>query len=412
MRIRRAWQGWAAFVSLVFAASASAQTAPPIPGTTTTVETLTLADTLTRIVGPVGSTHVGDALGLASELGIATTPFGAASGGFLIKLDQSTGLQVRAATTFGPAFAERALTSGEGKLSLGVNFMSSTYDRLDAASFDSNLQVRSSTAAASAASRSGTASISLTSKTTVVWARMGVSDNFDVGASIPLVTVKLTGTSFLRSGVGDILFAQGTASSGGLGDVQGIAKYRFFSFGSGQPDPGGLAAMVTLTMPTGDRDNFRGLGVARTIVSLIASSGRGRVRPHANVGFGVWSKGITVASDTAPNTTVTARNQFDYAGGIEFEAAPKVTLLLDLIGGGVLGGGRVGFADVPAETSAITASQSLVALPQGIRKLDLAPGLKANLKGKLLVSLNALISLHDSGLHARITPVAGIDLTF
>jgi len=412
MRIRRASPGWAAVVSLACAASASAQTAPPIPGTTTTTDTLTLADTLGRIVGPVGSTHVGEALGLSSALGIATTPLGAASGGFLIKLDPSTGLQVRAATTFGPAFAERALTSGEGKLSLGLNFMSSTYDRLGDASFDSNLQVRSSTAATPAAARTGTAGISLTSKTTVVYARMGVSDNFDVGASIPLVTVKLTGTSLLRSGAGDILFAQGTASSAGLGDVQGIAKYRFYSFGTGQPDPGGLAVMVTLTMPTGDRDNFRGLGVARTNVSLIASSGKGRVRPHGNVGFGAWSKGITVASDTSPDATVTSRNQFDYAAGLEFEAAPKVTLFVDLIGGGVLGGGKVGLASVPPETSAITASQSLVALPEGIRRVDLAPGLKANLKGKLLVSLNALIALHDTGLHARITPVAGIDLTF
>jgi hypothetical protein len=348
---------------------------------------------------------------MAAQLGTAVMPYGASSGGFLITLDPSTGLEVRAATTFGPAFAERALTSGDGKLSIGVNFLSSQFDRLDDLQVDNNLQVRSANGATAAASRSGTASISLTSRTTVMYARMGVGDNFDVGVNIPVVAVKLSGTSSLKSGVGDVLFAQGSATASGLGDVQGIAKYRFYSFGTGQPDPGGLAAMVTVTVPTGDPDQFRGLGITRTLLTLIASSGRGRLRPHGNIGFGYWSKGLSVASDAAPNTTVTARHEFQYAGGIEVEAAPKLTLLLDLLGGGVLGGGKVGFASV-SDTAGLTGSQGLTALSEGTQRVDLAPGLKANLKGKLLISVNALIALRDTGLHARVTPVAGIDLTF
>ncbi len=342
---------------------------------------------------------------------MAMTPYGASSGGFLIRLDPSTGLEVRAATTFGPAFAERALTMGEGKLSLGATFQSSRYDRLDKSEVDNDLQVRSATGATPSASRSGTASLSLTSRTTVLFARMGVSDKFDVGVSLPIVAVKLSGTSSLKSGVGDILFAQGSATSSGLGDVQGIAKYRFYSFGTGQPDPGGLAAMVTVTVPTGDENQLRGLGVTRTLLTLIASSGQGRLRPHGNVGFGYWSKGVGVVSDAAPNTSVTARHEYQFAGGIEFEAVPKLTLLVDLLGGGVLGGGRVGFGSV-TDTGGLTGSQGLVALNEGPRRVDIAPGLKANLKGKLLISLNALIALRDTGLHARVTPVAGIDLTF
>jgi hypothetical protein len=240
---------------------------------------------------------------------------------------------------------------------------------------------------------------------------MGVSDKFDVGVSVPMVAVKLSGTSSLKSGVGDILFAQGSATSSGLGDVQGIAKYRFYSFGTGQPDPGGLAAMVTVTVPTGDQDQLRGLGVTRTLLTLIASSGQGRLRPHGNVGFGYWSKGVGVVSDAAPNTSVTARHEYQFAGGIELEAVPKLTLLVDLLGGGVLGGGRVGFGSV-IDTGGLTGVQGLVALNEGTRRVDIAPGLKANLKGKLLISLNALIALRDTGLHARVTPVAGIDLTF
>jgi hypothetical protein len=377
---------------------------------TTTVETTTIASTLSQIVTPVGTAHVGDALALAAQLGIATTPYGASTGGFLIKLDPSTGLEVRAATTFGPAFAERALTSGEGKLSIGASFQPSTYDRLGDSAVDQNLQVRSSTSSSPTAPSSGTTNLTVKSTTTIVFGRMGITDNFDVGVNVPLVAVKFSGDASLKSSVGDILFTQGAANSSGLGDVQGIAKYRFYSFGEGYPDPGGLAAMVTMTLPTGDKDQLRGLGVTRTLVSFIASGGRARVRPHVNAGFEYWSKGLSVVSDTPGNPTTTARHAFQYAGGLELEAAPKLTLLLDLVGGGVLGGGKVGFTSLADSTGATT--QGLTALSEGTRRIDLAPGLKANLKGKLLLSLNALISLHDTGLHARVTPVAGIDLTF
>src|SRR5262249_36337819 len=359
MTTRRAPRGWALVLMLFFSAPVLAQTPtptptptppgqppPPIQGTTTTAETTTISSTLSQIVGPAGTSHLGDALALAAQLGTATTPYGASSGGFLIRLDPSTGLQVRAATTFGPAFAERALTSGEGKLSLGASFQPATYDRLNDQHIDTNLQLRTTTAAAPSAARSGTANLSLKSTTTILFARMGISDNFDVGVNVPIVAVKLSGNALLNNGVGPILFAQGAANSSGLGDVQGIAKYRFYSFGTGQPDPGGLAAMVTMTLPTGDRDQLRGLGITRTLVSLIASSGQARFRPHGNVGFGYWSKGVGVISDTPGNPVVNARHEYQYAGGIEVEAVPKLTLLLDLLGGGVLGGGKVGFTSV------------------------------------------------------------------
>ena len=44
----------------------------------------------------------------------------------------------------------------------------------------------------------------------------------------------------------------GSDVASGLGDVAGLVKYRFYSFGSGQPDPGGLAVMATMRLPTGD----------------------------------------------------------------------------------------------------------------------------------------------------------------
>ena len=403
---------WAALLALVSCIPVSAQTAPPIQGTTTTTPDLTIAGTVSALLKPLGAPRAGDALNFDTMLEVGTLPFAASSSGFTIKLDPSTGLQVRTATTFGPSFAERALTSGEGGVNVGVSFMSSSFNRLGSQSF-SGLQVRSLTAPSAIDSRSGTINLTETASTVVVAGRMGVTDKLDIGVMLPLVTVKVTGSTSLSNGRGDILtYASGSDMGSGLGDVAGLVKYRFFSFGTGQPDPGGLAVMATLRFPTGSTESLRGLGVTRTLVSFIASGGQGRFRPHANVGYEWWSNGVTVLSDYAPGSSVTARNQVQYAAGFEFEAVPKATVLLDVLGGQIFGGGKLGFQADPSTPVGATSSASLVALPEGITRVSVAPGLKVNLKGKMLLSLSALVSLKNDGLHARVTPMAGIDVTF
>jgi hypothetical protein len=167
--------------------------------------------------------------------------------------------------------------------------------------------------------------------------------------------------------------------------------------------------MGTVRLPTGDQKSLRGLGVTRTMLSFIASGGSGRFRPHANVGYEWWSKGVSVISDDPQNASVTARHQFQYAAGLELEAAPKVTVLLDVLGGQIFGAGKLGFTTT---TAGATSTQALAALSEGTRRLSLAPGMKVNLKGKILLSLNALVALQDGGLHTRVTPVAGIETNF
>ena len=115
--------------------------------------------------------------------------------------------------------------------------MSSTYNRLGSQSFD-GFQLRSATGAVAADGRSGVANLTVTANTVVIAARMGVTDKLDVGVTLPLVTVKVSGSTSLFNGNGDILtFASASDVARGLGDIAGLAKYRFFSFGTGQPDP-------------------------------------------------------------------------------------------------------------------------------------------------------------------------------
>jgi hypothetical protein len=53
----------------------------------------------------------------------------------------------------------------------------------------------------------------------------------------------------------------------------------------------------------------------------------------------------------------------------------------------------------------------MVGIPDGIHKTMLVPGLKVNLIGKMLLSLNAMFTLKNNGLRPKTTPVAGVFLT-
>ena len=311
-------------VSALLLASAGstvfAQTAPPPP---------TLRDTVQALTVPLASGPAGEAIGLATALEVANTPFGSSAGGFVFELDPTTGVRVRTAPTFGPAFAERALTAGAGKISFGASLSVATYDKLN--TFDlKEMRLAASDGPLPENRETGFASFVLTSETLVVSAAIGATDKFDISVSVPFVKVKLDGLAWLVEDGRDIVARQpGFIESSGIGDVAIGGKYRLLRFGEGQPDPGGIAVQLLTRVPTGQRDNFRGLGITRVLGSLLFSSGRGKFRPHANVGFDWWEKALEVPVDFSEQTRVGARHQIQYALGTEFQAGPKLTLLAD-----------------------------------------------------------------------------------
>jgi len=378
----------------------------------TTVEGLSLEQTFVQLTNPLSGRPTGEAIGLATALEISTQPFGTSSSGFVFKLDPSTGLLARTSTTFGPSFAESAITAGEGKVIAGGTFSSTTYDELTGTDLR-HLTVGSIVASSPASARSGTADFQMSSQTVAISGTVGVSPNLDVGVVVPLVSIKFTGTSALVDGAGTVIrLAETTGKFSGVGDIAAIAKYRFVKFKAPEmKEPGGVAVLVNMRLPTGDRDNLRGLGIYRTFVGGVVSFGVGRIKPHGNAGFDYWSKKVSVP--VSANGLVSARHQIKYAAGVEIEATPKVTLLLDFLGQHIRDGGQVGLINDTAASTGIgvTSVQSLVALSDGIRKALLVPGLKVNLKGKLLLTLNAIITMKNNGLHSTVTPVVGLNLT-
>jgi hypothetical protein len=400
---------------LLFQASAAAQ------GTSTASIDVSLAQTLTELTRVIGVTEVGQSLSFNTALEVASAPLGTSAGGFAFKLDPTTGLEVRQATTFGPSFAERVMTSGAGKMSMSASVTAATYDNLGKRDLD-QMELIHQHSNNPALDQSGVMSLVLNSETIAIQGVMGATEKLDVGVVVPIVRVRLDAISFVQDANGVVLFrATGKGSSSGLGDIAVHGKYRLLKFGGEpppdapvEPDPGGFAVQVVARLPTGSRENLRGLGIHRVLSSLIFSSGKGKLRPHGQIGYEWWSKGIDVES-FGDEPTVTARNSFHYTAGIEFAAAPTLTLIVDFIGRQVNGGGKVNpdLRTIPVtNVPGVDALSYAFAVPEGILKQSIVPGLKWNLKGKFLLSLNGVIAVRDNGLYDKFTPVVGLDWTF
>lgn len=372
----------------------------------TTVPDLTGKQVLEQMANQATGGVAGTAIAAATAAEIATVPFGTSSGGFNFKLDPASGLLQRTTTSFGPSFVERALTAGEGKVSVGATFSQTNYDKLSDFSL-TNLPMGSVTSGSPLVSGTTTGNLKISSSTLAMSGTVGVSPNIDVGVVVPLVTVKLSGSSATVNGNGVVSRLVETNNVfSGVGDIAALAKFRVMKFkGPDVPDPGGIALNVIMRLPTGDRDNLRGLGVTRTLGSLIASFGKGPLKPHGSVSFEYWNKALDVPNDHL-------KNQFQWTGGVEVVAAPKLTLLADVLGQKILGAGPLEVAAVtPIGGIGATAAQSLIFADGSLDKITLIPGMKVNLIGKMVLSLNALVTMKNNGLHSKVTPVAGINLT-
>ena len=130
---------------------------------------------------------------------------------------------------------------------------------------------------------------------------------------------------------------------------------------------GGIAATFDVRLPTGDEDNLRGLGITRTTAALVWSKG-GRVSPHANFGFEFWSKEVPISA----SGDVSIRHQLKYAAGVEIDAHPQLTVLLDFVGRQLRGGGQLAYQTFGNST--IGTVDALVGQAEGINSFWIVRG--------------------------------------
>lgn len=408
-------------------------------------------------------TSVGDARDTLTLLNrniayqLASFPLGSSSGGFTFTLDPSLGVLNRSAESFGPLFAERALTTGKGKLTLGANYSHATWDRFEGFGLgDGSIAL---TLQHSDLDRDGTtfgpaffegdiidAGLFLKVKTDtfVAFANYGVTDRFDIGVAVPFQRVNLDArihTRIIKLSTADLeqffvfhLFKPASeddtgcappfgpneprrdqndycesGEASGIGDIVVRGK-----LGLSQGDSVSAALGVDARLPTGKEEDLLGTGTYQIKPYLVLGFlPKGRFSPHINVGYT-----FTGESDLLGQLP----NEFDWTVG--FDAAPlsRLTITGDVVGRSLIDAERL-------VQSTFIHNFRLSSDPLGTRRNEVRPlyvtetrnmnlilgsaGFKFNPFGRLLISANLLFPLtKNNGLQDDLTPVFAIDYNF
>lgn len=391
---------------------------------------------------------------------LSSFPLGSSTGGLTYTFDATLGTFRRGSGSFGPAFAERALTIGRRRLSAGFNYQHTSYDRFEGLSLDDGsvkfyLRHEECCGVGGPAGPPlfGTvptpdgsletpffegdlieAALSLDAKSDTVslFANYGISDRWDVGLAVPIVHVSLDAqvlATILRlatSANANIhtfeagnpnattmtIRRSGTAT--GLGDIVLRTKYRLFDMAGG-----GIAAGADFRLPSGDQDQLLGAG-GQTRVYFVASAGQGRFAEHVNVGYTLASGELPgLGTEAAPTANVP--DELGFVAGVEFVATPRVTLLADVLSRSLRDVGRLSLAD---KTFLFQDASGPVTPPRMATFTEFDPragnlnlvlgavGVKANVWGDLLLSANVLFPFTDAGLRSRVSASFGVDFAF
>jgi hypothetical protein len=196
---------------------------------------------------------------------------------------------------------------------------------------------------------------------------------------------------------------------------------------------GGLAVAVDLRVPTGDESELLGAGGAQSKFLLVASSERGRLAQHVNIGYTVAEGDVAGTPAGLPSTPLA--DEINYSGGIEFIASSRLTVIGDVIGRTLRGAGRLDLVSKSFEYNDPTLSvlglpgpgcggfvggftcrtasfNEFAPKPGNLTLLLGTGGAKFNIGGNLLISGSVLFPLTDAGLRSRITTVVGLDYAF
>jgi hypothetical protein len=168
-------------------------------------------------------------------------PLGSSAGGFSFTvLDPVAGTFSRNSASFGPVFADRALTTGRGRLNVGVNYQRASFDSLEGQDLESG-DIPTYTQFVIGTPRLGPVSVvfedrlrmKLSMDTVGLFANYGITDQVDIGVAVPIVRVRMETQLDSRIAVGSQNFGNvipGTPVSGeasGIGDIILRGKYNF-----------------------------------------------------------------------------------------------------------------------------------------------------------------------------------------
>jgi len=374
---------------------------------------------------------------LNQDLGVqlSSFPLSSSAGGFTYTFDPALGVFTRNTGSFGPIYAERHNTLGKGRLNIGVSYSNYSFDEID----DLNLRDGDLRLVFAHEDTNGDGSnlntffegdfvtaqlyLKLQSSVTAFVATIGATDRLDLGVAVPIVDIdlRLAANAQVRpvsTGDGDIhVFPNGTdrtsfreeGSASGLGDILLRAKYSLTS------DPSsGFALAADLRAPTGEYLDLLGSGEWQVKGSLIGSGRWGSISPHVNAGYQF--------------STGEVSDELQHLVGFDWAITPKVTFASDLQGRYLLAALKLEAKNEsflsntdpndldpqPGDPNVVTSifPNTGILEEESRYALNGLIGLKINVVGNLLVSVNGLVAFTGDGLTDRFTPLVGVDYSF
>jgi hypothetical protein len=364
-------------------------------------------------------------IALASQL--AAVPLPSPASGFTYTFDSALGVFQRTTQSFGPILAERAETIGKKKLTFGITYQYFSFDTIEGVPLSSVPAVFTHDDANKGGGRTDvvttTNSIESTINQTVAFLTYGLGNRLDFSVAIPFVhadlavrsdaiirrvgTASSPATHFFDDGHGDLGTERVYSNSGqasGIGDLVFRLK--------GAPLRGETAALalgVDVRVPTGDEENFLGLGAVGVRPFLAASFSQGKVAPHVNVAY-LWNGKSVLAGNVQTGEKKDMPDQLTYAIGFDIGATKRLTLAFDFLGTYVIDSPRL-----VREVFTAANGQSYPQIGFVTESYNLAngaAGLKFNPAGRLLIDLNVLFKLDSAGLRDKVTPLVGIEYAF
>lgn len=327
---------------------------------------------------------------------IGAIPFASSGAGFAFRYDEDLATFVQVAKSFGPIFAERADTIGQGRFNANVSFTAFKYDEflgddlnnlkvvtlhdtdtippddtrtsfeLDTVDIDINLDIN-----INALVFAGT---------------YGVTDRLDVGFLIPYADVDvqvIARAAVVKSPDNPIPvdvhtfedspespFDRASGNATGLGDILLRAKYHWI-----KGDGHNLGAALQFKSASGDEKDFLGTGDSTLRPLLIYSRTFGPFTPHVNLGYEF-------------NLDDSDQNSLEYAAGFDV-GSQKFTLAMSVLGSREIGGD--GIADTIVNGAA---------------------GIKWNPFGNYILTANVLVPLNDDGLRSEIISTLAFERNF
>jgi hypothetical protein len=352
---------------------------------------------------------------IASQSGLF--PLASPASGIIYKNAADIKIPVAAGTdSFGPVMFERGETLQQGTVFVAFTYQNSRFNDMD------GINLKKIPAYFLVPNQSVPTYVETNSRVDLklnqaaLYGVYGLTNRIDVSVAVPILDIRLAATSTCEqaaqvgggTGTCQFLLANGTtattvvksATANGIGDIVFRAKGSLW-----QGEHLRLSAAVDVRVPTGDELNFLGTGSAG-VRPFLAASWRGRVAPHADLGF-QWNGNSDIASINGPGTKGKLPNNIFYVVGADVRVVKRLTLSGEYLGQHVF--------DALREAIQVQSATNFPGIYTSSGSFDsnfATIGGKINPAGNLLLILNGFFKLDQSGLHNKPAPLVGISYTF